>query len=374
MSRWIVFSGIIALLATGFFATLDKRGEGALRSVQHVPADLAREVNAALGGSGLGWASVRMDGQRAILSGEAPSELDRADAIEIARRAAGRGGALWGPVTSVDGSAITLQTPLVPYRWSARRGAGQSVRFAGAVPSQRLKREVAEEAKKLFPQGVADDTRVASGYPTGDWKGSVMLGLMQLKRLDDGELQFNDGALVLVGQVADDGLRAEIETEMSKVRRPLSGSAQLMPSDRSQPPLPAEPAEGELPEAPALEVQAGASVNCQRVVNDAMRTNAILFASGSAEIDAAGAGVIAAMVRAAQLCPDLRLRVTGHSDGMPAEGDASAISLQRANAVSALLRSSGLAPERLSTTGLGASQPVAASAGLNRRVEISVIP
>lgn len=369
-----MFSGIVALLVTGFFAAHDKRGEGPLRSVQHVPDDLLRQVNAALGKNGLAWASVRMDGQRAILSGEAPSELDRADAIEVARRAAGRGGALWGPVTSVDGAAITLQAPLVPYRWSARRGAGQSVRFAGAVPSQRLKREIALEAKKLFPQGVADGTRVASGYPTGDWKGSVMLGLEQLKRLDDGELQFNDGALVLVGQVADDGLRAEIETAMSKVRRPLSGSAQLLTRDLSRTPLPSEGVEAGLPAAPAMPVPAGGNVDCQRVVNEAMRANTILFASGSIEVDTAGAGVVASMVRAAQLCPDLKLRVTGHSDGMPAEGDAAAISVRRANAVRALLLTNGIVPERLSTSGLAASQPVSASGEENRRVEISVIP
>jgi outer membrane protein OmpA-like peptidoglycan-associated protein len=59
---------------------------------------------------------------------------------------------------------------------------------------------------------------------------------------------------------------------------------------------------------------------------------------------------------------------------MPVEGDAAAISVQRANAVRALLLAGGIVPERLSTSGLGASQPVSASGGENRRVEISVIP
>ena len=35
----------------------------------------------------MNWARVEMDGQRAILSGMAPSELDRDDAMEAARRA-----------------------------------------------------------------------------------------------------------------------------------------------------------------------------------------------------------------------------------------------------------------------------------------------
>jgi hypothetical protein len=145
-----MFSGIVALLVTGFFAVHDKRGEGPLRSVQHVPDDLLRQVNAALGKNGLAWASVRMDGQRAILSGEAPSELDRADAIEVARRAAGRGGALWGPVTSVDGAAITLQAPLVPYRWSAI--CWRSDRGRPAEPVHNVPRFFARQLDKSQPE------------------------------------------------------------------------------------------------------------------------------------------------------------------------------------------------------------------------------
>lgn len=371
MSRWIVFAGVTAMLVTGYFAAHDTRGEGLLRSVQDVPDRLLPSVTAALSDRGLDWVVVRMDGQRAILSGEAPSELDRLDAIETARRAGGRGGALWGPVTSVDGAAIAVQSPRKPYQWTAQRGQGLSVRFSGAVPSQRLKREIAEEARKIFPQGVADETRVASGYPTGDWKGSVLIGLRQLKRLDAGELQFNDGVLVLVGQVADDGVRSEIKTAMDKVRRPLSGSAQLTTADLANlPPPVASDAEEEVP--PAL------SADCERLVAEAMRTNVILFAAGSSQVDAKGLEVISVMSNLARRCTGVRIKVAGHGDGSPTDAAAVSLSRQRAFAVSQLLRQAGVAPARLVAVGEVAMQSADDAPGgrddAYSRVEISVIP
>lgn len=371
MSRWIVFAGVTAMLVTGYFAAHDTRGEGLLRSVQHVPERLLPEVTAALSERGLEWAIVRMDGQRAVLSGEAPSELDRLDAIETARRAAGRGGALWGPVTSVDGAAIVVQAPRKPYQWTAQRGQGLSVRFSGAVPSQRLKREIAAEARKIFPQGVADETRVASGYPTGDWKGSVLLGLRQLKRLDAGELQFNDGVLVLVGQVADDGVRSEIKTAMDKIRRPLSGSAQLTTADLASLPPPAA-VDAEEEAAPE------SSADCERLIAEAMRNNIILFAPGSSQINAKGLEVINAMANLARRCPALRIKVTGYGDDMSADAAAVAISRQRAFAVSQLLRQAGVGSARLIAVGENTTQPAVEGTTsqdtTSRRVEISVIP
>lgn len=373
MSRWIVFAGITAMLVTGYFATFAKEANGPIRSVRHVPADLQRQVSAALVAKGLGWAEVKMDGQRAILSGVAPSELDREDAIETARRAAGRGGALWGGITSVDGAALGLAPPRKPYQWVAARGAGLRLRISGAVPSQKFRQDILKEARKLFPDGVEDGSRVASGYPTGDWMGSVITGLRQLRRLQSGELQFNDGEIVLFGQVADDGEKNAIETALADVRKPLTGSAQLTISDRSTPPVPAvDEATGVVPEDVAAVEPAA---DCQKLVDAAMRNNVVLFGPGSVVVDAAGQAIVTKMAQTARLCPTLKLNVTGHADGTPAEANAGDISRRRAFAVSKLLWDAGIARERLSAMGAGDAQPAdAATPEANRRVEFSVVP
>ena len=376
MSRWIVFAGITAMLVTGYFAALDTRGAGALRSVRFLPDALQAQAMRALKDNGLAWASVEMDGQRALLSGLAPSELDRDDAIETVRRSAGRGGALWGGITAVDATGLKVSPPRKPFSWTAKRGDGLSVRLSGHVPSQRARREIARAARSLFPNGVEDSTVVASGYPTGDWVGSVKIGLAQLQRVASGELQFNDGALVLFGQAEDDGLKASIETAISAVRRPLSGSAELTTVDRQTAPPPPEetvPAAGQ-----ATSTVVAPSANCQTLIDTAMRDNVIPFGAGSAMIDLAGQQVIESMARTALMCPELKLKVTGHADGTPVEARASDISRQRALAVSQLLRARGVDLARMVVIGAGAEQPLpdadAENPAANRRVEVTVIP
>jgi len=379
MARWIMFAGITFMLVTGYFATFASEGRWPFRSVQHVPQTLEQQVRAALKSKELDWVGVKVDGQRAVLNGTAPSELDREDAIETARRAAGRGGALWGGITSVDGSRIVVSPPRKPYRWVAVRGAGLSVRISGSVPSQALKREIAREARKLFPQSVEDTSRVASGYPTGNWMGSIRVGLGQLRRLQAGELQFNDGDMVLFGQVADDGEKNEIqealEQQINEAMRPLTASAQLTINDQSTPPLPAtlEGPGGEAEAEPAT-APAGAPVDCPKLVDSAMRNNVIRFAPGSVAVDAAGRTLVATMASTASQCPDLKLNITGHADGTPAEANAGDISRRRAFAVASLLWEAGIARDRLSPTGAGAAQPAMdGNPDANRRVEFSVI-
>jgi outer membrane protein OmpA-like peptidoglycan-associated protein len=375
MSRWIVFAGITAMLVTGYFATFDVRGQGFLRSVKHVPADLQTKVETALRSGGMNWARVEMDGQRAMLSGLAPSELDRDDAMETARRAAGRGGALWGGITAVDGERIKLSPPRKPYKWIAKRGNGQSISLSGVVPSQRFKRQIAAQARQLFPKGVEDRTIVASGHPTGDWAGTALIGLQQLQKVQSGEVQFNDGVITLFGQTRDDGERATIETAMNEVKRPFSGSASLSTIDR----VDAPPPEVEEPElAPASTVQRPPAADCQKLVDQAMRNNVVQFEPASAVVDAKGLKSIETMANTALMCPDLKLKISGHADGTQLEANATEISRRRALAVSKLMRERGLENDRLVIVGVGAAQPDPDAdpqdPAKNRRVEFSVIP
>lgn len=374
MSRWIVFAGITAMLVTGYFATFDVRGQGVLRSVKHVPAELQAKVETALRKGGMTWARVEMDGQRATLSGQAPSELDRDDAMEIARRAAGRGGSLWGGITAVDGERIKQAPPRKPYQWIAKRGSGQSISLSGAVPSQRFKRLIATEARKLFPKGVEDRTLVVGGHPTGDWAGTALSGLQQLQKVQLGEIQFNDGVITLFGQTRDDGERAAIETAMSAVKRPYSGSATLSILDRADTP----PQEEEVELAPSSVVQRQPAADCQKLVDQAMRNNIILFGPASSAVDAAGLKAVETMANTALMCPDLKLKVSGHADGTQMEANATEISRRRALAVSKLMRERGLENDRLVIVGVGAAQPEPdadpQNPAKNRRVEFSVIP
>ena len=73
--------------------------------------------------------------------------------------------------------------------------------------------------------------------------------------------------------------------------------------------------------------------------------------------------------------PQLRLRVTGHTDDQGSDAHNLTLSQQRAAAVVAWLVDKGIAADRLQSEGDGETRPVASNAteqgrALNRRVEI----
>lgn len=377
MSRWIVFAGITAMLVTGYFATFYDRGQGPLRAVKFMPAELKAKVEAALKANDAKWAHVEMDGQKAILSGTAPSELDRDDAIEVARRAAGQGGAVWGGITKVDGEAIKLEPPQTPYRWSALRGSNGSVSLRGHVPSRRFKLQILAEARKLFPGGVDDRMDVASGQPTGDWVGTAVHGLHFLTMLSSGEVQLEDARLAIVGQPADDKARLDIDSGFGAVKRPFEAVINLS-NDSATTDTPVDHANDEAPPVPADTVQSLPAADCQKLIDKALRDNVIRFAAKSSDVDAAGTRKTEQLAQTAVTCPDLKLKVTGHADSTTETDIATDISRKRAFATAKLLTAKGVEPDRLVVVGVGATQPdpdaALTDAAANRRVEFSVIP
>ncbi|MEQ1756002.1 MAG: OmpA family protein [Micropepsaceae bacterium] len=376
MSRWIVFAGITAMLVTGYFATFYDRGVGPLRAVKFIPGELQVKVEAALKSNDAGWAHVEIDGQKAILTGTAPSELDRDDVLEIARHAAGSGGTLWGGITKVDGESIKIAAAKHPYQWSAKLGENKQISLRGNVPSRRFKLQLVNEARKLFPLGVEDQTSVASGQPTGDWFGTALLGLQQLKKLEIGEVQFEEGRISIFGQSADDGIKEEIIKAMDGVKRPYEGRSDLSKPDLSTPAT--DDAENVEPAIVPSTVQRLPAADCQRLIDRAMQSNILHFAPGSTEITPGDKKIVETITQTALTCPELKLKVSGHTDDTPEEASATDLSRLRARAVSELLIKKGIVEDRLFIVGVGTTQPDPNSGpgnpGANRRVEFSVIP
>ena len=104
-----------------------------------------------------------------------------------------------------------------------------------------------------------------------------------------------------------------------------------------------------------------------------------LFATDSAAVGAQGQNDLYTIARNLQQYPDSNIQVVGHTDSTGSAAYNQDLSERRARSVAGILTAGGVAQNRLSTAGRGASQPVAsnetvAGRAQNRRVQILITP
>lgn len=105
----------------------------------------------------------------------------------------------------------------------------------------------------------------------------------------------------------------------------------------------------------------------------------ITFASDSATLSGGIQSDLAAVANNLQSYPDSTVQIIGHTDSTGEAGYNQNLSVQRANAVTNVLASSGVPQFRLQGIGRGEDQPVASNLteegkAQNRRVEIVILP
>ncbi|KCZ88922.1 OmpA family protein [Hyphomonas johnsonii] len=186
---------------------------------------LQQKTAAALTAAGMDWASVRLDGQTAILSGKAPSPDAVVDAANAVLTADGKGGLIFGGVTQVL-SLADGAPPVSPYVWRATKQPDGVFILSGHVPSKAIRSAlVAEAAIAADGAAVVDEMRLASGVPAGNWQGVARLGIRQLSRLDSGEVRLADTALRLRAVSTDEAVGARVASEISSIAAPFSGAS-----------------------------------------------------------------------------------------------------------------------------------------------------
>lgn len=227
MGRWIVLAGIVAIATIGYYATVYPSEGLGRRNVYAIAATLQQKAETAIKKSGAqGWAMVRVDGQVAVLTGEAPTESDRQDVIDAVRASEWAGGKWVGGITAVR-NEMTLAKAVTPYEWTAVLGERGRVRLGGLVPGQRHRQAIKAEAQRLFPEGVEDEMAIAQGAPTGPWSDTAIWALAQLSRLASGEARFKDKVVLIRGAAPNATIKSDIENAASKIGRPYRGSTDL---------------------------------------------------------------------------------------------------------------------------------------------------
>lgn len=103
----------------------------------------------------------------------------------------------------------------------------------------------------------------------------------------------------------------------------------------------------------------------------------VRFGLSGSDIRPASYPALDRLIELTQDCPRLVVKITGHTDASGYEPTNQELSLRRAEAVAAYLRSSGVLSDRLVTIGAGSSEPLGDNATAtgrrkNRRIEFSI--
>lgn len=243
-----------------------------------------------------------------------------------------------------------------PYRFSLSSTAGRSV-AEGHLPDEATRKRVMAALAAGRPGGVVDHVEVAPGAPAGFGEAIVNI-LPGLTRLSDGGFELSGTALVVRGGVLTEAIGRQV---VDRLKALLPAGFSLAGAGPSV-----------LPPPPQVD-----AASCQAALAKVQTGEKILFEVGKADLDQRSIGVLDALVGGALACLSAHVTVEGHTDS---DGDAAAnqaLSEARAAAVVDYLVAAGIARDRLTAVGYGATRPVAANdtaegRQANRRIEFRV--
>lgn len=209
---------LAGLVATGWWGLYQSPQRPANLAVQ-----LEQDANAALARNGYDWAHVRMNGQRAVLKGAAPSDDAAMAAAETVLRSGWGGGVIVGGVTVVE-IAVDPGLPVSPFEWRAQKLPDGHTILSGYVPSRMIASQIEAEAQRLSGGEAPDNfMEVAAGAPGGNWQGVARFGLSMLSELDRGEARLTGSTLRVSGTEIDPAERAQVSAKVSALAAPYRG-------------------------------------------------------------------------------------------------------------------------------------------------------
>lgn len=195
-------------------------------SAVNLEAKLETRAKAALASGGVDWAKLHMQGQRAVLAGDAPSADAVLEAAALVRRSSGPGGLVFGGVTQVE-KRTGHAAPVSPYVWQAEKtGEGMFV-LSGHVPSHAIRQRLVQEARLAGRSAVEDRMVVSTGAPQGNFQGMARLVIGELAQLDHGRAEIRDHRVRLEGETADIEARRRAIAAISGIAAPFHGQPLL---------------------------------------------------------------------------------------------------------------------------------------------------
>ncbi len=353
---------------------------GSARSAEQ---HLLTKALGAIDTAGADWASVEIDGQKAVLFGEAPSR-EALDKLNTAvTHAQWPGGLALGGITFIDTSNMSVFSgpPLAdPFIWIAELQAGQLV-LSGYAPSQNARDAVFLLAAMRFPNAdISGELEIASGAPPEEsWLSAASISLQALARLNNGAVEANGPTFKVSGVATDSARAAAIDRLMALIGDGFSGAAKLTlaPPEEAAETLNVQPLANET--APAEVAAPDRASRCAAQSQSSLSATQISFARDRASLNGPSRQSLDTLAAVLADCSALKITITGHTDASGGAAENRRLSLARARAVGDYLRAAGIDAARIITSGAGESEPLASNTtaegrARNRRIEFEYTP
>ncbi len=333
MSRWIaVIAGLLLLWALFEF--------GARSTAPGIQQDIQTRTEAAIDAAGYADVAVSVDGRDVSLGGNVADEDSVVSASEVA--------------AAVDGVRTVKNDDLVasPYVTIFCKD-DTTILLSGDVPDDDARDAFPERARDMFRYWNIDDNLEVRSASNVGFRRFMDEALIELGQLDEGCITLTDRDLLVQGSIRSERAAAALKARLSKLDElDFTVSYDLT--------------------LPVLSEQALA---CQSEANQRIsRDETVLFSFDSDVVHEIGRQLLDEIAEISELCPDVLLLVTGHTDAVGDKDYNIGLGKRRAEAVVAQLVRKGVDASRLSAVGLGFSQPIADNStdegrAANRRIE-----
>lgn len=317
---------------------------------RYIENDVKITVEQTLRSHGMGWAKVDTHnrGRDVLLSGSAPSEQEKAKAIQLAsEHAVYPGGYDVARKVDWDGD---IMVPLVEGNLYVAAVDGK-VTIAGVVANAEERQVLLDTAVRRYGlDNVTDQLTVAENI-------KPLANLDQLIDgfdLDNGVLKLKSGQATISGEVIGEERKNSIAENMAA----LLGDAYEL-SNRIK------------------AVQPPENIICQAQLVETMSASKIYFELGKAAIKPESDALLMAVTDILLECPKANIEVAGHTDSAGSDSVNVPLSQARAQSVVDYLLEKGIAADRLSSVGYGSAKPIDSNdtqegRAANRRIEFTV--
>jgi OOP family OmpA-OmpF porin len=224
---------------------------------------------------------------------------------------------------------------------------GQVV-VGGKVPDEATKAAVLARLRDTYgAANVVDQIEVADVATPPNWSANVqkLIG-PQLKQISKGQLKIDGTQIDVKGEVHNELQRQQLASDMANALNPT------------------------------YTIKNGLRVSAseQGLLDQTLANRTIEFETGSATLTPQGRAILDQMAAAMAKMTTKTIAIIGHTDNSGNRTSNIALSQARADAVKGYLVAKGIAPQQMTTTGVGPDQPIASNdttdgRARNRRIE-----